>query len=88
MKSEFETIHKVTIEAKLFLTDGTVLTGFFFIKPDERVIDLFNDERAFIPVSDADGAIQFIRKSIIDRIVPIDEKVIRKRRFVSKRSGV
>ncbi len=68
-------VQKVTIGAEIILTDGTALKGCFFASQGQRLVDLFNDQRTFIPFSDTDGTVQLIRKSTIVRIVPVDQTV-------------
>ena len=65
---------KVTDEVEVTLTDGTVLLANFFRNPSERIIDLLNDGRSFLPLSDKDGVVSFITKSAIWKIVPIDQE--------------
>lgn len=72
-------VRKVETEVKITLTDGTTLTGFFFIKKEQRLIDLLNDQRPFIPYKETDGMITLIRKSSIDRITPIDQTIPREK---------
>ena len=79
MFDQEEVVHKVTIEAEINLMDGTALKGCFFVNQGQRLVDLFNDQRTFIPFRDTDGTIQLIRKSTIVRIVPVDQTVRRKK---------
>ncbi len=61
-------------EVEVTLTDGTVQLSYFFRNASERIIDLLNDNRAFLPLADKDGVISFITKSAIWKIVPIDQE--------------
>ena len=65
---------KLMDEVVVTLTDGTVLQAYFFRNPSERIIDLLNDDRTFLPLTDKDGIISFITKSAIWKIVPIDQE--------------
>ncbi len=65
---------KLMEEVEVTLTDGTVLVSYFFRNASERIIDLLNDNRAFLPLADKDGVISFITKSAIWKIVPIDQE--------------
>ncbi len=64
---------KLMEEVEVTLTDGTVLQANFFRNPSERIIDLLNDDRAFLPLADKDGVVAFITKSAIWKIVPVDQ---------------
>ena len=65
---------KVRTEVELALNDGTTLTGKFFTSPNERLIDMLNDSRAFLPFGGSDGVVAMVSKSIITRITLIDQK--------------
>ncbi len=66
---------KVKAEVALALRDGTVLKGSFFLNPQERILDILNDERAFLPFEDSEGTIIVISKSTIARIIPAEQKL-------------
>ncbi len=66
---------KVRAEVALTLIDGTVLKGSFFLSPQQRVLDMLNDHRPFLPFEDSEGTIIVIRKSTIARIIPIEQKL-------------
>ena len=65
---------KLMEEVEVTLTDGTVLRSYFFRNPSERIIDLLNDDRSFLPLADKDGVISFVTKSAIWKIVPVDQE--------------
>jgi len=73
MFGQEDIVQKRTIEAKIVLSDGTGLTGCFFINQGQRLVDLLNDQRAFIPYRNTNGTFLLIRKSTIDRIEPVDQ---------------
>ena len=54
------------------LTDGTVLNGAMFMHADQRVLDIVNDERGFIPFASFDGPLKVINKAMIAHITPIE----------------
>ncbi len=66
---------KVRAEVALALSDGTVLKGSFFLNPQQRVLDMLNDHRPFLPFEDSEGTIIVIRKSTIARIIPIEQEL-------------
>jgi len=49
---------------------GAPFSGFVFVDRGERIVDLMNDDRAFIPVESLTGAISVIQKSDICEIAP------------------
>ena len=66
---------KVKTEVELVLTDGTVLNGEMFMHADQRVLDLVNDDRKFVPFASFDGPVSVINKVVIARITPIERSV-------------
>ncbi len=66
---------KVKAPAELVLDDGTDMKGSFFLNPQQRVLDILNDERAFLPFEDSEGTIIVISKSTIVRIMPVEQKL-------------
>ena len=66
---------KVKAPAELVLDDGTVMKGSFFLNPQQRVLDILNDERAFLPFEDSEGTIIVILKTTIRRIVPVEQEL-------------
>ncbi len=66
---------KVKIEVELVLTDGSVLGGEMFMHADQRVIDIVNDDRKFVPFASFDGPVRVINKAMIAHITPIERNV-------------
>jgi hypothetical protein len=65
--------HRVTVT----LTGQEPFEAFVFLKVNERLIDLLNDQRLFIPVKRADGATLIVSKQNIVAIVEkADEPVV------------
>ena len=58
--------NKYAVEVEL--DDGKVQTLFVFVAPSNRVIDMLNDDRAFIPFETSDGSIIIYKKSAIRRL--------------------
>ena len=50
------------------LSDGSTLKGNFFLNPQERIIDMLNDERHFLLFADSDGVITVVAKAAITSI--------------------
>ncbi len=68
---------KLMAEVEVTLNDGTALRGNFFLNPQERIIDMLNDGRSFLPFSDTDGVVTVIAKSAICKIRPVEQKIER-----------
>lgn len=58
--------NKYAVEVEL--DDGSERILFVFVAPNSRVIDVLNDERAFIPFETSDGAIVIYKKTAIRRL--------------------
>jgi hypothetical protein len=61
-------------EVEVTLSNGSVLHGNFFLNPQERIIDMLNDDHHFLPFADGDGAITVVAKSAITSIRPSEQK--------------
>lgn len=62
---------KVKAEVEMTTHDGVLLKGKFFTVPSQRVLDVLNDERSFLPFETEDGDIYIVNKTFIARIRPI-----------------
>lgn len=62
---------KVSVE--LTLTDGTSMRVKLFVRDMERVNDLLNDSRKFIPFEDVSGQIRLVNKAHILTVIPTDD---------------
>jgi hypothetical protein len=60
---------KFAVEVEL--DDGTTQILFIFVSPGNRVIDMLNDDRAFLPFETGDGSIEIYKKTAIRRISPM-----------------
>ncbi len=69
-----EKISKWKIEVQVELDNGTRLLGFLFVNPTQRLSDLLNDQRSFLPMQTADGLIVQLAKSTIAKVVQLDQK--------------
>ena len=68
---------KSRIEAEVVLTDGGTLHGNLFVGQQQRLLDVLNDDRAFLPMELAENSIIIINKATIARIIPIKEAASR-----------
>ena len=75
-----EKLAKKEIPVNIVLVDGTTLDGCFFAGEGQRLLELMNDHRKFIPYSDIHGKVTIIQKTTIARIKPIYQ-------YVSKESS-
>ncbi len=72
----YESEHKVRktkLEVEVEFTDGARLLGSLFINQMQRLSDLLNDPRAFLPVQTPEGLIVHFRKSTIARVTQLDQ---------------
>ena len=68
-------IQKQKVEVKVELDDGTTMLASLFLRQDQRVSDLLNDDRRFLPLQTSDGIITNVRKAAIYRVTPINQEV-------------
>jgi hypothetical protein len=66
---------KLMAEVEVSMTDGSALRGNFFLNPQERIVDMLNDERNFLPFVNEDGVVVVIAKTAISSIRPLQQKV-------------
>ena len=69
-----EKIAKWRVEAAVELEDGTNLLGFLFVKPMQRLSDLLNDHRQFLPLQVTDGPIVHLHKSKIAKVTQMTQE--------------
>lgn len=58
---------KATVTVKL--NDGEMFDGHFFLSGDERVTDLLNSEKQYLPFETMNGMIFVINKVMISRVI-------------------
>ena len=63
---------KTQIEVELYLDDGSHFFGKFGIGQSERLSDMMNDDRDFLPFETSEGHVVMIRKTVISRVVQLD----------------
>ncbi len=66
---------KLMAEVEVFMSDGSVLRGNFFLNPQERIVDMLNDDREFLPFSNENDTVTVIAKSAISSIRPAQQKI-------------
>ncbi len=67
-------LEKSGVEVEVFFTSGGAFNGFFYLKRQQRISDLLNDSREFIPFKITSGAMMLINKKSINRVMPIEGK--------------
>jgi len=63
---------KSQIEVELYLDDGSHYLGKFGIGQSERLSDMMNDDRDFLPFETSEGNVVMIRKTVISKVVQLD----------------
>jgi hypothetical protein len=56
---------------ELVMRDGRVLCGSVFLANRDRVSDVFNGERFFVPLQMGDGELQIVNKCTVVRVKPM-----------------
>jgi DnaJ-domain-containing protein 1 len=68
-------LSKIVIEVEVQLDDGSQFLGALSLGQGQRVSDLMNDERNFIPIQLPGGSVVIQRKSVIAKVAPLDQHV-------------
>ena len=74
----YESEHKVLktrLEVEVELNHGARLLGSLFTKQMQRLSDLLNDSREFLPLQTPEGLITHLRKTTIARVTQLDQVV-------------
>lgn len=66
-------INKMKVEIEIVLTSGTAYKGWVFVKSEERVSDLLNDHREFLPICLEDETIKFVQKTTIANVTQVGD---------------
>lgn len=61
-------VKKNKLDVKILLSTGEDFRGSVYLRKHERVIDLMNDDRSFIPISIDDDVIKVVNKTAIAEI--------------------
>jgi hypothetical protein len=64
-------VEKHRVEVEVELDNGTRMLGALFIKQMQRISDLLNDQRQFLPFETSDGRILHLNKSTIAKAVQL-----------------
>lgn len=71
--SDSYTIQKVRIEVEIQIEGGQTMLGSFFGAPKQRVADILNDERGFLPFEASSGVLVMLKKSALLTITPLNQ---------------
>lgn len=66
---------KSRVEVELFLDDGSRLLCKLALAQGERLSDMMNDERAYIPVQTSQGLVVILRKNTVLKAVQLDQNI-------------
>ena len=70
-----QNLSKIDVEVQVQLDDGSQFLGVLSLGQGQRVSDLMNDERSFIPIQLQGGSVVIQRKSAIAKVAPLDQHV-------------
>lgn len=70
-------LSKLEVEVLVRLNDGSQILGFLAVKQQQRISDLLNDERQFIPLHATDGSVSIVSKAAILKVAPLDQPIDR-----------
>lgn len=69
MQNNSRKLQKTPVLVELQIVDGSKIHGKLFATPQERLIDVLNDNRTFLPVETMDGTILALAKTAIQQVV-------------------
>ena len=65
---------KTKVSVLLKWNNGSNLEGYVYVSGQERILDLVNDGKLFLPFETNEGKVLLINKNTIDVIEPFDEE--------------
>lgn len=68
-------INKRQVAVRVQLDDGTEMAGHLWVTQAQRLSDLLNDGRRFLPFLDSDGLTQFLRTDAILRVQELQQAI-------------
>jgi hypothetical protein len=66
-------VFKKKLLVELELDTGTLMNGYLFLGQTQRLSDLMNDDRTYLPFEDMDGGITIFTKGMARRVKPIEK---------------
>jgi DnaJ-domain-containing protein 1 len=76
VKDQANKLPRDRLEAQVQLADGKEVIMTFFTAPHQRLSDLLNEPRNFLPVETADGRMSILAKSAIRWAAPLEQAQI------------
>ncbi len=68
--TQVEKIKKDPTEVHVTLDNGTSMRGFFYVTDGQRVAEVMNDDRRFIPFLDAGDSVRLLNKRNVVEVKP------------------
>jgi len=68
-------LSKFKVEVQVHLDDGTNFLGILSVRQGQRISELMNDERQFLPIQMPEGNVVILRKTAIFKLVPLDQHI-------------
>ena len=65
---------KTKVAVEIELGDGTLMMGSMFVAATQRLSDLLNDDRRFLPFETSEGVVVSLRKSVISRVTELNQR--------------
>src|SRR5262245_10007394 len=69
-------VFKKKLLVELELDSGAIMNGYLFVGQTQRLSDLMNDDRTFLPFEDMDGDITIFTKALARRVKPVEKAQI------------
>ena len=66
-------VFKKKLLVELELDTGTLMNGYLFLGQTQRLSDLMNDDRTYLPFEDMDGGITIFTKGMARRVKPVEK---------------
>jgi len=68
-------LSKINVEIEVHLDDGSNFLGMVSVRHGQRISELMNDERQFLPIQMPEGNVVIMRKTAIFKVVPLDQYI-------------
>ncbi len=75
--------HKDKTEVEVTFVNGAMMRGHFFIAATQRVADVLNDDRQFLPFEDVGNTVRLINKATIVDVKPAYQESGGRRKGIS-----
>jgi hypothetical protein len=67
-------VFKKKLLVELELDSGAIMNGYLFVGQTQRLSDLMNDDRTFLPFEALDGSITIFTKGMARRVKPVEKQ--------------